>query len=90
MTIAYRNEVLGDQGTKCVPVDVLPESEQSAKSKAEVNFALIGLHEQILTELKTEREKIQHDCPHHYFNDEPGFMYDVRTCNICGTSMGLI
>ena len=90
MTIAYHNEVLGDQRTKCIPVDVLPELEQLNKDKIEAISAFIRSYEQILIKLKAEREEMWYACPHHYFNDEPGFMYDCRTCYTCGASMGLI
>ena len=42
-------------------------------------------------ETLTEREKaLEKSCNHRVIYDDPGFMYDFRSCFGCGKGMGLI
>ena len=35
-------------------------------------------------------EDAQASCSHRAFHDEAGFIYDMRSCGICGAGMGLL
>ncbi len=35
-------------------------------------------------------EDARKSCAHRVFHDEPGFLYDIRFCDICGSGLGFI
>ena len=52
-------------------------SDIRGATKEEYDFAL-------------EQYKKNKKCSHNIVHDEAGFMYDFRTCAICGKGLGLI
>jgi hypothetical protein len=86
----FRNEILGNQGTKCIEVNQLPEKEQLTNDQVLATLKNIEEAELKLRLLKQSLIELQSNCLHHYFNDLPGHPYDVRICYVCKLNMGLV
>jgi hypothetical protein len=43
-------------------------------------------------EIEQERQRVTNggSCTHSIVKDEPGYLYDIRTCVICGQGLGAI
>lgn len=57
------------------------------------NPIIVGSTVQLATEEEIEYARLQYSlgkCPHDIVYDEPGWLYDSRTCGVCGISLGFI
>jgi hypothetical protein len=81
----YRSTVLGDERTNPIKTE-LPADEAEIAQNIEHLRALVRIGDNAIEGIR----KFQRECPHHYFRDTAGFPYDVRTCAVCGASMGQV
>jgi hypothetical protein len=81
----YRSKVLGDERTEPI-LAVLPAADADMVEELKRLRAIVKLGDDAITTIRA----IQANCKHHYFRDTAGFPYDVRTCAVCGASMGQV
>jgi len=86
MNAGYTNKIPGDQSTPIVEVTEYSEGHLSIQKRARELEATIRAGEKAERDLSALIEA----CKHEIFHDRQGFPYDVRYCNICGASMGLV
>lgn len=65
-----------------VPTKMTPEE---ARLKDDIDKC-----RQNLMDLQTRYNQLMTACNHRVFSDKPGFLYDARTCSVCGIILGLI
>lgn len=81
----FRSTVPGDERTTPIPT-VLSEEEQAIYNERVALQTAIDIGRLAVDQLRALRMK----CKHHAFIDEEGFPQDVRSCAVCGVSMGLV
>jgi len=87
-TIAYTNQIPGNESTDVYAVSKLPAPEKMLFDKlVELRKGRLALEQQ-LKEVQGDIDTLSHTCKHHYFNDAPGRPFDNRTCYICLKDMG--
>lgn len=84
--VGYTNQIRGNESTPIVEVMEYSEGHLSTQKRVRDLEAAIRAGE------KAERDlaALMEACKHEIFHDRQGFPYDVRYCNICGASMGLV
>lgn len=81
----FRSTVPGDERTKPIPT-VFTEEERLLNARRVQLQIIIDNGRAAEQELRALRLK----CKHHAFIDEEGFPQDVRSCAVCGVSMGFV
>jgi len=73
-----------------------PKPTTLTRDEAEVSEVMQHLREELVAIEKRQKsiEQVMDDarktCSHRAFYDTAGFDYDIRSCGICGSTMGLI
>jgi hypothetical protein len=73
-----------------------PTPTKLTRAEAEVSEVMLHLREELVALEKRQKsiEQVMDDaqktCSHRAFFDTAGFDYDIRSCGICGASLGLI
>ena len=81
----YRSTVPGDQSTTPIETELTPD-QHNTHNKAKTLLSRINDGEIAQVQLR----KLRAACPHHAFIDTSGIPYDTRTCEVCGSHMGVV
>ena len=88
--IASMNAVPGDETTKVLPVYVLTEEQQAARTAIATARQKYNDAKDAARQAGKEIDRLMEACTHHVFTDVAGFPYDSRTCYLCGGGMGSV
>jgi hypothetical protein len=103
--IGYRHSIYGDETSELLEVHALDDHEALLKTLlAKIELELATLERRRyepalklkpsefgrLAELEAMEREMKSECKHRVFKDEDGFPYYTRTCQVCGSYMGLV